>query len=190
MPLSTLYLPPGRCERLPCVTIMCQLNLICPQNSFLSASVHLYELWSREDGRVPGSCSHVASSLPDGALTCMTMIPGSVPGPRQGFPGQNQVCFQCRLPEGPRDVSRWICWWFYVLVMMEGFSEAAPQLVDTVYCRLLKLWETLPLSGALLYPVVPRTCSTTCSNFETCCCRQTHDELTFNPFQHLLGIKW
>ena len=71
MPLSTLYLPPGRCERLPCVTIMCQLNLICPQNSFLSASVHLNELWSREDGRVSGLWSHVSSSLPDGALTCI-----------------------------------------------------------------------------------------------------------------------
>jgi len=31
----------------------------------------LNELWSREDGRVSGSCSHMASSLHDRALTCM-----------------------------------------------------------------------------------------------------------------------
>jgi len=42
----------------------------------------------------------------DGALTCIcgcygdTMIPGGVPEPRQGFPGQNQVCFNAELPEG------------------------------------------------------------------------------------------
>ena len=53
----------------------------------------LNELWSREDGSVSGSWSRVASSLPDGALTCIcgcygelcsqTMIPGSVPEPIQ-----------------------------------------------------------------------------------------------------------
>ena len=73
----------------------------------------LLDLWERNvvsflsDIRsVSGSCSHVASSLPDGALTCIcgcygdTMIPGGVPEPRQGFPGQNQVCFNAELPEG------------------------------------------------------------------------------------------
>jgi len=69
-----------------------------PRTVSLSASVHFNELWSRGDGRVSGSWSHVASSLPGGALTCIcgcygeTMIPGRDPELRLGFPGQNQVC--------------------------------------------------------------------------------------------------
>lgn len=64
----------------------------------------------KEDSSVSGSCSHVASSLHERALTCLcgqhselcsqTVISGSVSEPRKWFPWQNVLVFNPVLSKG------------------------------------------------------------------------------------------
>ena len=85
------------------------IHLTTEQFSTLPPSI-LNELWFREDSSVSGSCSHMAPSLHDRALTWIcgwhgelwsqTMISGRVPEPVQCFPGQNHVCFYCSAASG------------------------------------------------------------------------------------------
>ena len=94
------------------------IHLTTEQFSSLIQSI-LNELWSRENSTVSGSCSHVASSLHDGALTCIcggyaelcsqTVISGSVPEPMQWFNDRITSVFKADLPEGPKitDIQDW-----------------------------------------------------------------------------------
>ena len=70
-------------------------------------SPFLNEFWSREDGSVSGSCSHVASSLHDGALTCFCGCYGelwwfleALLSPCSDFQHRITSVFNAELPEG------------------------------------------------------------------------------------------
>ena len=113
----------------------------------------LNELWSREDSSVSGSCSHVASSLHDWALTCICVhiqwFLEVFLSPCSDFHDRIGSIFNAELPEGLK-VSEKSPETLNILILCplhDGIFKVLEILVwnSSVTCRHLYIWWTLPL---------------------------------------------